>query len=266
MPHELIHQEEGRGADALPLDMDGPNTLGSAAVHETSLSREETRQLIHETSRAYHTRTSDLLATALATAVGDWTGSREIVVDLEAENDGERSRYRSWAETGLPHGLPVRIQIPQNGAWGDKLMLVKEQLRAPLRRPVSCWNNGSIGTAEVRLRPADGFEQLFMSSPVVGLLKPPLRLDVEGPRSHVLEVEWGQNPASELSFRLIFSRNLHKPSTIARLAENFVTNLRRLIEHCVKADVTRYTPSDFPGVELDEERLRSILDQVKTAD
>jgi non-ribosomal peptide synthase protein (TIGR01720 family) len=60
-----------------------------------------------------------------------------------------------------------------------------------------------------------------------------------------------------------YSRNLHAPATIERIAARYAEILRSLVEHCVKAETRSFTPSDFPAARLDQKTLDALITRIQ---
>src|SRR5262249_3909821 len=81
---------------------------------------------------------------------------------------------------------------------------------------------------------------------------------VRGLRCYVLEVE-SSLVGDELSFTWTYSENLHRNSTVERLAREVIECIKAFIQHCQEPDVCGYTPSDFPLAGLDQRQLNLLL-------
>ncbi|MFY0579911.1 condensation domain-containing protein [Cystobacter fuscus] len=117
----------------LPVDVSGgDNTEGLARSVSGSLTAEETRALLQDVPRAYHTQINDVLLTALAQAVGHWTGNPLVLVDVEGHGREELlagldvSRTVGWLTTYFP----ALLDLQEAKGPGEALRAVKEQLRA----------------------------------------------------------------------------------------------------------------------------------------
>jgi non-ribosomal peptide synthase protein (TIGR01720 family) len=60
-----------------------------------------------------------------------------------------------------------------------------------------------------------------------------------------------------------YSRNLHAPSTIERIAGRYAEILRSLIDDCTRAESRGFTPSDFPAARLDQETLDALIARIQ---
>ncbi|MGH3846043.1 MAG: amino acid adenylation domain-containing protein, partial [Pseudonocardiaceae bacterium] len=116
----------------LPVDGDGPNTVGAMRSLQVSLDPERTTALLSRVPEVYRTQINDVLLTALAAALGSWTGHPQVLINLEGHGredlfEGiDLSRTVGWFTTLFPVALP-----PTPGAdWGTRLRAVKEALRA----------------------------------------------------------------------------------------------------------------------------------------
>ena len=68
----------------LPTDFPGgANTAASASAVTVMLNAEETRALLQDIPKVYHTQINDVLLTALVRAIASWTGGNSVLVDLE---------------------------------------------------------------------------------------------------------------------------------------------------------------------------------------
>ncbi|MFP2934986.1 condensation domain-containing protein, partial [Pyxidicoccus sp. 3LG] len=94
---------------ALPVDVRGGETsVASARVVEVSLDAEETRLLLQETPAAWRAHINDVLLTALADSLTQWTGQPKLRVELEGHgrdalsDDVDLSRTVGWLTTLYP--------------------------------------------------------------------------------------------------------------------------------------------------------------------
>ncbi len=83
-----------------------------------------------------------------------------------------------------------------------------------------------------------------------------------GSRYHLLEIS-GRSFGGCLQLSWRYSENLHRRSTIERLAESFLEALRAIIVHCQSPEVGGYTPSDFSLAQLDQHELERVFDEVE---
>ncbi|HET7461935.1 MAG TPA: non-ribosomal peptide synthase/polyketide synthase [Longimicrobium sp.] len=255
----------------LPVDFqDDKDTEESAEQLTVTLTRDETRALLHDVPAAYRTQVNDVLLTALARAFARWTGEPHLRVDLEGHGreelfDGvDLSRTVGWFTTLYPVVLPAGPA----GAPGEALKAVKETLRAVPNRGIGHgalrWiaqdkKDRAAVNAEVR------FEYLGQLDAVSAAAR--FRLADEesgapvaasGPRSHRLVVGGGVMDG-ELRVSWTYSRAVHRHDTVQRLADDFAAELRALAGHCARVDAGGCTPSDFPLVTLGQTELDALV-------
>jgi amino acid adenylation domain-containing protein/non-ribosomal peptide synthase protein (TIGR01720 family) len=270
------------GAAALPVDFaDGDNPEGSARTVTVTLDHEETRALLTEVQRAYHTRVDETLLAALAQAVGGWTDGGPLLLDLEAHGreelfDGvDLSRTVGWF-TSI---YPVRLEVAPGAGPGEALRAVKEQLRRVPRQGIG-WGllryvSSDADTARALAeapRPRLAFNYLgqFDAGRSADAL---FRITTEtagparaaaNPRTHLLEVN-AAVADGELRVGWTFGAGAHREETVRALAERFLDALRGIMAHCRSGDAGGYTPSDFPSVKLNQKKLDRLMGRLAKA-
>jgi non-ribosomal peptide synthase protein (TIGR01720 family) len=78
--------------------------------------------------------------------------------------------------------------------------------------------------------------------------------DLNGIRSHLLEIDC-MIVDKKLYIECKYSSNKHLPETIEQLANDYVHNLKRMIQYCQTNDNIYFTPSDFPLASIDQKKL-----------
>ncbi|MEE8525490.1 MAG: amino acid adenylation domain-containing protein, partial [Thermoanaerobaculia bacterium] len=266
-------------ADPLPADHpQGRDTVAVSSAVTVRLDARQTRRLLTEAPRAYHTQINDLLLTALVQACGRRNGGR-LLVELEGHGREDLlpgvdlSRTVGW----LTAKFPVRLDLSALAdptAPGEALKTVKEQLRRVPRRGIGFGLLAYLGQRpEVveRLRdlppPAVTFNYLgrfdegFDSSRTVRFLAGGAGPEC-GPANRLprpLEVV-GMVVDGELELRFTFSAERYRRATIETLARDYASALDHLVEHCVSREVPSFTPSDFPLAELDPKTLDRLAE------
>jgi non-ribosomal peptide synthase protein (TIGR01720 family) len=59
-----------------------------------------------------------------------------------------------------------------------------------------------------------------------------------------------------------FSGRRYKRQTILELGEAYLAMLTTYIRHCVAQEIGRYTPSDFPDIDIDQGTLDHIFEEI----
>jgi non-ribosomal peptide synthase protein (TIGR01720 family) len=260
----------------LPVEKTGPNTVASVRAASASLDVAETRRLLQEVPRVYHTGIEDLLLTALAQAVAAWTGERQVLAWLESHGRGDLfpevdlTRTVGW----LSIEYPVLLDLGGLGGAGgptDALLAVRDQLRAVPGGGLSYGllrygGDPDTGTELAALPQAEIVFNYFgqidrgLGGDSAFVLAPEPEGSVLSPRGHrsfLLEVN-GWVAAGRLELTLLYSRNVHRQQTADALIRDMAVRLRELIAACLAGEV-RYTPADFTRVSLTREDLDNLL-------
>jgi amino acid adenylation domain-containing protein/non-ribosomal peptide synthase protein (TIGR01720 family) len=264
----------------LPVDYSAgkeANTVASACNVSVSLSAEETRALLQEVPKAYHTQINDVLLTSTVQAFAQWTGTRCLLVNLEGHGREEileavdLSRTVGWFTTIFPVVLELQADAP-----GEALKSVKEQLRRIPNRGIGYGllrylkkdatiieKLRALPQAEVSFNYLGQFDRVLSPDGLFELAKESSGSEhsQRSIRSHLLEVN-GSIVEGQLQLNWTYSSNLHQQRTIENLAQNFVATLRSLITHCQSPEIGGYTPSDFPEINLNQEKLDEILAEI----
>ncbi len=273
---ELDHWSASLKASTAPLPVNhtgGENTLGIAHTVTTALGPEETRALLEQALSAYRIQVNDILLAALAQALGRWSGSDSVLVELEGHG-----REDLFEDIDVSHTIgcfatrfPICLRT-ESEALGETIKAVKEQLRQipnhgigyGLLRYLS--EDSQIKDALAALPPAQiTFHYLGELDPALDEASPfSLEAesvasdhgpDAEHPRlleisarviDHCLSLAWTYCPAK------------HDKAAIESLACEYMATLRALISHCLSAEAGGCTPSDFPLASLDQAELDDL--------
>ncbi|WP_341796513.1 MULTISPECIES: non-ribosomal peptide synthase/polyketide synthase [unclassified Pseudomonas] len=260
-------------SDALPCDNpQGGNLQKHAASVSSCLDRERTRQLLQVAPAAYRTQINDLLLTALARVVCRWTAHPQLLVRMEGHGredlfEGiDLSRTVGWFTSMYPVNLH-----PQRG-MGDSIKAIKEQLRAVPDKGMGYGLLRYLGDEQARntlvqlphgevvfnyLGQFDGSFDASSALFVPAKEYPGAPQDKSAPLASMLTIN-GQVYGGELKLNWSFSRDRFAPATLQRLADDYVTELNALIEHCCLQQHTGVTPSDFPLAGLNQSQLDSL--------
>ena len=264
------------GVGPIPRDHDrGDNTVSSIGTVTVKLPEDSTSALLQKVPAAYGTRIDEVLLTALARALGRWTGSQRHIVDVEGHGrepfaDGlDTSRTVGWF-TSI---YPVLLEIPREQPLGEMLKAVKERVRSlpsgGLTHGLARWISpdaalskslSRIPAAEIAFNYLGRFDGTGGAD---GSLRPsdwprgPMRSPLLR-RAHLLEIN-AVIRDGRFAATWAFSRNRHRDATVERLAGGFLHELTALIEHCTSPEAAGYTPSDFGNFGWDQDDLDDIL-------
>ncbi|TCV59961.1 non-ribosomal peptide synthetase [Pseudomonas fluorescens] len=236
------------------------------------LDAERTRQLLQQAPSAYRTQVNDLLLTALARVLCRWSGHDSALVQLEGHgrealfDDLDLTRTVGW----FTSVYPVRLS-PTVEDFSVSIKAIKEQLRAVPHKGLGYGVLRYLADATTREAMAGlphaaiTFNYLGQLDQTLGqeaLFQPldaPLGAihDPDAPLPNALSVD-SQVSGGELVLRWTFSTQRHEREAIAALAEAYLDELQRLIEHCLTDEAGGLTPSDFPLAKLTQGQLDSL--------
>ncbi|MGE0127952.1 MAG: amino acid adenylation domain-containing protein [Blastocatellales bacterium] len=251
----------GGGAPVLPMDYPaGVNSEASTGTVLTAFSVEETRALLQEMPAVTGARMQEFLLTALIKSWERWTGRQRLLVDVEGHGreyvfDGvDLSRTVGW----FTSMYPVMLDLGRAVEPGEALRVVQSQLRRVPNRGIGygllrylCDNDDvrtricALPQAEVNFNYLGQLDQQGANRDGAAPFrqarenKGPER-SLSGERIYRLYVV-GSVRGDALRMHWNYSGNMHKRSTIERLAASFDEELRRLIARCLpaKASLTK---------------------------
>ncbi|MGO2452252.1 amino acid adenylation domain-containing protein [Pseudomonas taetrolens] len=256
----------------LPLaKANGSQALRHRQVVSLGLGREQTRQLLQQAPAAYRTQINDLLLTALARALCDWTGEADALIQLEGHGreelfDGiDLTRTVGWFTSLFPVKLTPAADI------AGSIKAIKQQLREVpgkglgfglLRYQGDAAAQASLAAlapARVTFNYLGQFDQSFSED----ALFVPARessgatQSLDSPLANWLSVD-GQVYGGELKLDLSFSQECFDTQAIQALADGFAAQLQALVEHCLAPDNSGVTPADFALASLTQAQLDQL--------
>ncbi|QJB31840.1 non-ribosomal peptide synthase/polyketide synthase [Chitinophaga oryzae] len=251
---------------------DGAVTIGDTANLVVRLNAGQTKRLLQDVPKAYHTEINDLLLCALAMTLQEWNSADSVTIGLEGhgreaiDNTTDISRTVGWF-TSL---YPVKLATG-NGSIGMQLKTVKEQLRhVPdkglgygvlkyLRQEAALQGNDPwevvfnyLGQTD-NVTTADGLLRMAAESPGAATGK-------DFPLPEKIAVD-GMVQDGELVLRWKYSRQHLSADAMDKMATIYMTHLEALIAHCASRREPAFTPSDFGlGKEISVAELDAFLD------
>ena len=256
---ELVSAPAGRLPDDLPVEA-GQDTEASTRTVAATLDAGQTIELLKAGDTV-----QDLLLTALARTLGEWTGAARHLVDLERHDrqpifdDVDLTRTVGW----FSHTHPVALPGESGAAPQEILRQVGESLRAvpsagtgwqllrQHRDPVPPAPADLLFTyTGTELQPVTG--AFALAAGTVGGDRSPA-----APRPYGLEVRTSV-AGGELTVRWAYSEQRHHRATIDRLAARYVEHLRTLTAPADgEQDGSR--SADFPFARVDQADLDTLL-------
>jgi len=253
---------------ALPADRglpcehpQGCNLMACAEQLQVQLDPATTEALLTQAPAAYRTQINDLLLSALAHALRDWSGQAQTLVALEGHGrealfeDLDLSQTLGWFTSLYPLLLQARDD------WDATLKGTKENLRQVPR--------GGIGYGLLKYLQGDDLPALddALLFNYLGRMQASGQLfdlaeeasgaqrDASAPLACALALD-GRVTGGCLHFTCTFSHERFARERIVELLEAYRRALVELVQHCrTQAAVT---PSDFPFVPLGQADLDSL--------
>ena len=256
----------------LPQEGSGENLEGMVDAIEVRLTAEETTALLQRVPAAYRTQIQEVLVTAVACALAEWSASGRVWLNLEGHGREaliatlDVSRTAGWF-TSL---YPVVVDIDAELGPGGQLQCVKEQLRAVPQRGLSYGvlrylsSDADLRAAMRRVpTPEVSFNYLGQLGREAGArFRTGAARSAQQTRRHLLEIN-GSVYGGVLEITWTYSTTRHRRETIERIARMFLERLRELIAHCLSPDAGGYTPSDFAHARIDKQELDKLLGKLK---
>lgn len=256
-------------ASPLPVDVvGGDNLVASEKSISVWLTEAETKALLQEVPEKYHTQINDPLLTALGWALGRWTGTDSVLLDLEGHGredifDGVNlTRTVGWFTTLYP----VRLEIDPTQKMGSILKSVKEQLRAIPNRGIgygllrylradTCASLQAVSGAQVSFNYLGQFDQVREGAWFkIAQESTRAKQSSRRKRSYLLEVS-GSVVGERLGVHWVYSETVHSRETIDGVARDFIDALRDLISDSQSGEIQEFTPADFPLAHVTQSEL-----------
>nr|MBA3756641.1 non-ribosomal peptide synthetase [Nitrosomonas sp.] len=270
--NEFTHWQNLANVPAtLPCDFpQGDNN----ALHHTriavKLDQIQTQALLKDAPAAYRTQVNDLLLTALASALCQWSGHEKILVDLEGHGredlyaDIDLSRTIGWFTSLFP------VILDPSGDLSQRIKHIKESLRQIPRK--------GLGYGLFRYYGTEVQRQVLASLPKTQVVfnylgqfdtsfeeKTPWTLADESMgdlmdknvlQQHELSIN-SHVYNGEFCLEVDYSEARYLKTTIEALANIFMTELKSVIAHCTSG-VRGITPSDFPLLRINQQELDNL--------
>ncbi|MEE1890384.1 non-ribosomal peptide synthetase [Pseudomonas carassii] len=267
----------GNARRELPCDHpQGGNLHRHARSIAIELDVEQTRQLLQQAPAAYHTQVNDLLLTALARTLCQWSGDQQVLVQLEGHGrdglfeDMDLTRSVGWFTNAYPLSLSPQMGESESARAGS-IKRIKEQLRQVphkglghgvlryLADEAGRERMAALPQARITFNYLGQFDQQFDQAALFQPLDAPAGLahDLDAPLPNWLSVD-GQVYGGALQLRWSFSAERYDEATIARLAEAYRQELLALVGHCLADGNGSFTPSDFPLAQLTQEQIDAL--------
>lgn len=247
-----------------------PVTLGEAGLYVDAAEEiiewavPQTADLLRRAPAAYQTNAGELLLTAVARALGQWTGEHRVLVALEGHGRDavptvDTSRTAGWFTALYPFMLDL-----DDRPVGRRIRQLKEDLRqvpnGGAGYGVLCYLSSAPGTDQLRARPRISFNYLgefrtHASSSGFSLCSDAIAPSVSptGPRPFALEIA-AIVAEDRLRLSLTYAAAHLERARVRELRTALDNELQRVVAHCLTLDAPELTPADLThkGLTLDE--------------
>lgn len=258
----------------IPLDFElGPNLEKNTDIIQTCLDVEETYLLFKKAPKVYNIRFHKLLIAALTKTLANWTKSKAILLSLETHgreelfNQVDISNTIGWFTNLFPalinskkldldeYVQDIDIQLNKIASksltYGILRYLKKEGYQLNINPPISFNYWGQ-------------FNKIFSNASQFNFNWLRLVSAPENPRAHLIDIEAVINHG-QLFIKWTYSQNFHLQSTIARLANELVANLKNLLINCGSNKAHNQLLTGFPPINLTTEQLKKLVEENEDA-
>lgn len=205
--------------------------------------------------------------------VGWFTSLYPVALTIGPENNlgqdlmGIKEQLRQVPQKGLGYGL-LRYRKNEKHAMGDLLRSMPEP-------QVSFNYLGQVSLSEMAHPEPAGLGasgNLEQENALFTALEASKTTDLSGPahdptgrRTYLIDLV-ASVTQGRLRVELVYSQAVHAETTIRRFCDDFMAEIRGLIQHCVSGQSFGYTPSDFPDAELSQEEIEELMEELLDGD
>lgn len=246
------------------------NTVERSQMYDAVLSKEETQQLLKEMPTLFATQINDVLLTAVAAAIGSWTGADSIRFDVEGHgredlfDNMDVSRTVGWFTTISPVSVPVAT----SETMVSVLKQVKELMRMRPRHGIGYGLLYFTSTGKELSMAQISFNYLGQFDDVggkfaAGMGMAGLDWDPDNERPYLIDIV-GQIRSGKLHLTWDYSTDAFDKTTITRVAEHTMSVIRALVNSTFNPQMHVYTPSDFPASGMSQIQIDQMITQIST--
>ncbi|MEM8908424.1 MAG: condensation domain-containing protein, partial [Bacteroidota bacterium] len=244
---------------ALPVDheIDDPE-MADLQEYTLKLEASKTKALLQEVNAAYQTEIDDILLSALAKTLNEWSGQQSLVVGLEGHGREDLSEELDTSETigWFTNLYPVKLTTDPQEKTGQLIRSIKEQLRSIPEKGMGYGLLRFLHPEELTRAALSGgrWDMVFnylgqidnARTARFAIANEKIGPAVSGtyPMVHKIEVD-AMVVDGQLEVSWGYGQRQYDAKTIAQLAQQYLKNLEALIEHCVAQPAPTLTVSDY---------------------
>ncbi|PPQ49577.1 non-ribosomal peptide synthetase, partial [Paenibacillus peoriae] len=247
--------------------------LRDSEIVTVAWSEQETRLLLQEAHRAYHTEVNDLLLTALGTAVYNWSGQERVLVNLEGHGreaivpDIDITRTVGW----FTSQYPVLLGVDGKAEVGQRIKRVKEDLRHVPHKGIGYGilkymsqddaHHSLALQPEISFNYLGQFDQDLENGDIVLSSHPGGEpMSDHTVLEHPLNVN-GMITAGTLTLEIRYDSKVYHQQNVENFAQLLQESLQEVIAHCASKERSELTPSDVLFKGLTIRQLEQLTEQ-----
>ncbi|EPR07515.1 condensation domain-containing protein, partial [Ruminiclostridium papyrosolvens] len=252
-----------------PMDFDTKDwSIASRSLVKGYLDKEKTEKLLNDANKVYNTSVEELLVTAIAKTVKEWTELNEFVIEME--NNGRNieginiSRTVGWF-TAI---YPLKISI-NSADTGEQIKQIKESIREVPQNGVGYGILKYLTEAdteidermtELRFNYLGRFDKesdndIFSYSH----LKTGSETCLTNTMTAKLEINC-MVINNMFEIEIFYNEKAYKEETMSDFRDRYLRNLENIISYTVGSDEVYFTPSDFETLDMNQEELDSLFE------
>lgn len=273
----------------LPLDNTVSGDIDELSCDRISIAinKNLTFELLNNCHQAYHTKTDDLLLSALFLSITKWTGQDFIRVNFE-EHERAVLSPEIFGDVNVDQTVgcfsrcfPLTVQVPASDSVnsGDKffaelIRTSKEELRNASSKGVAFDVMKSLSNddkkpdatykslSNITFGFFGNFDQVFLQQNDFSYVDTHDKLYQGSLLSnfHNLGLS-GWISKGQLQFNIEFRPAFYSHDRVKMFADLFQESLSDVIQHCSRQLISSYTSSDFPQAKLNQEEVDLIQDR-----
>lgn len=257
----------------LPLDYaQGENTEESAEVVTSYLTKMETKVLLQKVPHAYRTQITEILLTALARTLVNWTRTDRFLIHMEGHG---REQFNETMDLSRTVGwftslYPVALKSDLAASSQESVDMIKKELQQIPNKGIGYGILQYLSdpplvsdqTVELSFNYLGQFAQGKGASQGLGLqvADDPTgqTISPQSIRPYLIDVI-AVTSDEQLHITWKYCQSMFKRETIQRLAEQLVQELRQLLLDVEQIE-QKYLPTDFPLATVDPQQLLAEMD------
>jgi len=238
---------------------------------EKEFDREFTKQLSIDAPVAYNLNIQDILIVALGYTLYNLSGNPNIAVEMErhGREEFEHSNNISGVIGWFTSIFPFYSKIDENKNLGHNIKNIKEALRNIPLNGIGFGILKYLAKKDYNVEYEVGFNFLgeFDSSTSVELFEIDFEnvgneIDENANVLHGIDIS-GLIQNEILKMKFSFDSTRYNYETIKKLSDEYESQLRLIVQHCLSIETPEFTPSDFDAKALDMEDLDSIMENLE---